>query len=207
MITGFRWQLEGAQSYYGVDPDLSTFGKGMANGFSVAALVGRREIMEVGSISTKGQERTFLLSTTHGGEMCGLAAFLEAVSIYREEKVCEHLWDYGRKFKQGFDELIERKGLRDFFSLEGPDICLNYVTRNGNGDISPEFRTLVSQEFVNKGVMMPWIAISHAHGARELDITLDALEHVLEVYAQALNGDVKEFLLGDPVQPVFRQYN
>jgi glutamate-1-semialdehyde 2,1-aminomutase len=51
MITGFRWHLNGAQTYFGVEPDLSTFGKGMANGFSVAALVGRREIMDFGSIS------------------------------------------------------------------------------------------------------------------------------------------------------------
>jgi hypothetical protein len=71
MITGFRWHLGGAQTYFGVDPDLSTFGKGMANGFSVAAVAGKRKYMEVGSISQPGAERTFLLSTTHGGEMSG----------------------------------------------------------------------------------------------------------------------------------------
>src|SRR4051812_9354393 len=48
MITGFRWHLGGGQAYFGVTPDLSTFGKAMANGFSLAAVTGRREVMEVG---------------------------------------------------------------------------------------------------------------------------------------------------------------
>ena len=48
MITGFRWHMKGAQYLYGVDPDLSTFGKAMANGFSVAAVCGKKEIMELG---------------------------------------------------------------------------------------------------------------------------------------------------------------
>jgi glutamate-1-semialdehyde 2,1-aminomutase len=74
MITGFRWSLEGAGNYFGVRPDLMTFCKAMANGFSVAAVAGRRDIMELGSIDKPGQERTFLLSTTHGGEMSGLGA-------------------------------------------------------------------------------------------------------------------------------------
>ncbi len=84
MITGFRWDLHGAQALFGVQPDLSTFGKGMANGFAVAALVGRREIMEVGAINRPGQERTFLVSTTHRrGEMArprGLCG--ETVRVY-----------------------------------------------------------------------------------------------------------------------------
>src|SRR5450830_581595 len=101
MITGFRWHLQGAQAYFGVEPDLCTFGKGMANGFSVAAVAGRRDVMEVGSIDNPGSERTFLLSTTHGGEMSGLGAFVESVKIYREQDVCRHLWDYGRRLKVG----------------------------------------------------------------------------------------------------------
>ena len=58
MITGFRWHLKGAQHFYGVKPDLSTFGKAMANGFSVAAICGKKKIMELGSITNK-EERVF----------------------------------------------------------------------------------------------------------------------------------------------------
>ena len=54
MITGFRWHLGGAQAYYGIEPDLSTFGKGIANGFALSALAGRREIMELGGLPRTG---------------------------------------------------------------------------------------------------------------------------------------------------------
>ena len=94
MITGFRWHLQGAQTYYGVEPDLCTFGKGMANGFSVAALGGKRGIYGSWRIKKLGQERTFLVSTTHGGEMCSLNAFL-AAKIYQNQDVIGHpvvLW-------------------------------------------------------------------------------------------------------------------
>src|SRR5262245_10722311 len=73
MITGFRWHLNGAQTLYGVDPDLSAFGKALGNGFSVSALVGKREIMELGGLDHP-KDRVFLLSTTHGAETHALAA-------------------------------------------------------------------------------------------------------------------------------------
>ena len=81
MITGFRWDIKGAQNFYNVRPDLSTFGKGMANGFSVSAVCGRKDIMELGSIIKMRKERVFFLSTTHGAEMNGLSAFIETVRI------------------------------------------------------------------------------------------------------------------------------
>ena len=72
MITGFRWAAGGAQSVYGVTPDLSCWGKAMGNGFPIAALAGRRELMELGGLRTDA-DRVFLLSTTHGPESTGLA--------------------------------------------------------------------------------------------------------------------------------------
>ena len=67
MITGFRYALHGAQGLYGVVPDLSTFGKALANGFSLSALCGKREYMRLGS-RERDQDDVFLLSTTHGAE-------------------------------------------------------------------------------------------------------------------------------------------
>ena len=87
MITGFRWHLKGAQHYYGINADLCTFGKAMANGFSVAAVCGKREIMQLGSIEEPGRERTFLLSTTHGAEMNGLGAFIETMNIMKKNLI------------------------------------------------------------------------------------------------------------------------
>jgi glutamate-1-semialdehyde 2,1-aminomutase len=207
MITGFRWHLSGAQTYFGVEPDLSTFGKGMANGFSVAALVGRRDVMEVGSISKQGAERTFLLSTTHGAEMSGLRAFIETVQVYRQHDVCRHLWRYGERLREGFEKLANECGVSAHFNLEGPAISLNYVTRDASGNSSMPFRTLFSQEMVRHGVLMPWIAVSLAHGEAELDLTFDAAKNALCIYAQALEHGVDKYLEGPPIKPVFRKTN
>ena len=207
MITGFRWHLQGAQTYFGVEPDMSTFGKGMANGFSVAAILGKSEVMQVGGITNTNSERTFLLSTTHGGEMCSLGAFIETVKIYRETDACAHFWDYGRKLADGLTAVAKEKGVEDYFQLEGPAACLVYATKDREKKVSLELRTLFSQEMVNGGVLMPWIAVSAAHGERELEITLEAARRALEIYARALEDGVDKYLKGDAVKPVFRRYN
>ncbi|MFZ1687104.1 MAG: glutamate-1-semialdehyde 2,1-aminomutase, partial [Flavobacteriales bacterium] len=119
MITGFRWDLRGAMNVYNVEPDLATFGKGMANGFALAALVGRREIMELGSIRNEGAERVFLISTTHGGEMSAFGAFNAAVEVYRSSAVTDHLWDYGRKLIAGLNGLAKQHGIERNFEAHG----------------------------------------------------------------------------------------
>jgi glutamate-1-semialdehyde 2,1-aminomutase len=207
MITGFRWHLQGAQTYFGVEPDLSTFGKGMANGFSVAALVGRREVMDVGSISEQGAERTFLLSSTHGGEMSSLRAFIETVKVYKERAVCEHHWHYGEKLRNGLLDLAKECGVTGFFDMDGPPVSMNYVTRDAKGAISLEMRTLFAQEMARNGVLMSWIAVSLSHGEIELNLTLEAARKSLQVYAKALNDGVGRYLEGPAVKPVFRKYN
>lgn len=207
MITGFRWDLHGAAHLFGVQPDLSTFGKGMANGFAVAALVGRREVMEVGAINKPGQERTFLVSTTHGGEMASLAAFLETVNVYEEKDVVRHLWTYGARLLTGLEEVARDAGIAQQFQLQGNAVCMNYVTFDAQAQPSLPLRTLFAQEMIRNGVLMPWIAPSFAHGEGELERTLEAARLALAVYVQALESGVERFLEGPAVKPVFRKYN
>lgn len=207
MITGFRWHLKGAQHLFGVTPDLTTFGKAMANGFSLAAVTGRREVMEVGAIDRPGMERTFLLSTTHGAEMPPLGAFVEATRINREEDVPGHLWTYGTKLRDGFRQVAVRHGLERQFYTEGPAVALHYVAADAAGAPSMPLRTLLAQELLKRGIMMPWIAFSQAHGDAELALTLEALDGALCVYAQALDGGVEPFLQGPAIKPVFRSHN
>lgn len=207
MITGFRWHLKGAQHLYGVDPDLSTFGKGMANGFAVAALMGKRDIMEVGSINRPGQERTFLVSTTHGGEMASLAALLETINIYEECDVVDSLWRYGARLMLGLEGLAREAGVCHAFQIQGNAISMNYVTLDATGLPSLAMRTLFSQEMIRNGVLMPWIAQSFSHGDAEFELTMEAARKALAVYAQALEQGVESFLEGPPIKPVFRQFN
>lgn len=207
MISGFRWHLKGAQHYYNIKPDLCTFGKAMANGFSVAAVAGKREIMELGSIEFEGRERLFLLSTTHGAEMSGLGAFVETMKFQQEFDVVGHMWDYGKKLIELMNTLAKDFGIEKNFIAGGIECSPYYLTFDQNGENSLGLRTLFSQEMIKNGVMMPWLAISYAHGEKELEITKNALEKTFEVYRKAVDEGYEKYLVGNPIKPVFRKYN
>ncbi len=207
MISGFRWDLKGAQNFFNVTPDLSTFGKAMANGFSLSALAGKRKIMEYGSINKKNRERTFLLSSTHGAEMSSLGAFLATIKFYKKNKVINHLWNFGEKLKNEINNLSKELDLDKYFFIEGPSICLNYRTKNKNYEDCLILRTLFQQEMVKNGILMPWIAPSYSHKNKEFDLTIKACKLSLLVYKKALIYGTKKYLKGPSIKPVFRRYN
>jgi len=207
MITGFRWHMKGAQHVYGVTPDLCTFGKAMANGFAVACVAGKREIMELGSIEFEGRERVFLLSTTHGAEMCGLGAFVATVKFMQQHNVVEHLWDYGSKLTALMQQKAEEHGLGQNFKVGGIPCSPYYMTLDAIGKNSLGLRTLFSQEMIRKGVLMPWIALSYRHRETELAVTEQALDSAFVVYRKALDEGVEKYLVGPVIKPVFRTHN
>ncbi|BCB96328.1 glutamate-1-semialdehyde 2,1-aminomutase [Dissulfurispira thermophila] len=207
MVTGFRWHLKGAQFYYNVEPDLCTFGKAMANGFSLAALGGKREIMKLGSIEFEGQERVFLLSTTHGAEMSALAAFIATLKIMEEKDVINHIWNYGKNLIKTMNDIAKEYGISDYFKAEGVECSPYYTTLDKNKENSYPLRTLFNQEMIKKGVFMPWIALSMSHKESELEKTAEALKHALKVYALALEDGWEKYLEGHIIKPVFRKYN
>ncbi len=207
MITGFRWHLQGAQVYYNIEPDLCTFGKGMANGFSVCALAGKREFMKIGGIKEEGTERVFLTSTTHGAEMCGLGAFISTIEYYRKNNVVDHLWSFGNELINGINSIAKQLGVQDYFEAYGIPCSPNYSTKDHDGNPSLPFRTLFSQEMIKNGVLMPWIAISYAHRSDELDFTMNAVRNSLDTYSKALESGIDKFLVGAVIKPVFRTFN
>ena len=207
MITGFRWHLKGAQHYYGLRPDLCTFGKAMANGFSVSCVAGRRDIMELGSIEIPGRERVFLLSTTHGAEMTGMGAFVATVKYIEREPVIKHLWRYGQQLIDLINGLAKEFGVESSLKAAGIPCSPYYTTLDRQGKPSLELRTLFAQEMVRSGVLMPWIALSYRHRDEELSLTGNALRAALGVYRRALEQGAEALLEGPPIKPVFRKFN
>ncbi len=208
MITGFRWDASGAQSYYGVEPDLCTFGKAMANGFSVAAVAGRRELMALGSIEEQGAERLFLLSSTHGAEMNSLGAFVATMDYLDTHQVIDANWKTGQRFIDLFNRLSLSTGVSEYFSAKGIACSpvLEIVDRQGAP--CPLLRTLLMQELIGENVLMPWVSIAHAHGDDEFSQLESALLVAFERCASALKrGDVQSSIEGEAVKPVFRKYN
>lgn len=207
MITGFRWHLKGAQHLHSVTPDLCTFGKAMANGYSVACVAGKRDIMQLGSIDKLGAERVFLLSTTHGAEMAGLGAFVATLGFLKREGVVEHLWSYGKRLKALINGLAESHGIAHSFRASGPDCSPWYATIDSDGTASTALRTLFAQEMVRNGVLMPWIALCHRHGEAELADTERALDAAFRIYRKALDEGTGSYLEGQAIKPVFRRFN
>lgn len=206
-ITGFRWHMKGAQHTYGVTPDLCTFGKAMANGFSVAAVAGRRELMELGAIDKPGQERLFLLSTTHGAEMSGLSAYLATMDFLEKHKVIDHLWQYGADLSAAINAAAAQAGIAKHFFAAGPAVSPYYATITTDGAPWFELRTLFAQEMIRQGVLMPWLAISYRHGEAEITKTTEALAEALGVCARGVSEGIEKYLVGPSIKPVFRKHN
>lgn len=206
MITGFRWALGGAQKVYDVGPDLSTFGKGMANGFSLAALLGKREIMHLGGLD-HALPRVFLLSTTNGAETHSLAAAIETIRVCREQPVIEHLYRQGERLRQGIEKEIVKYGLEGVFAILGRACNLIYATRDAAGNPSQPFRTLFLQEIIRRGLIAPSLVVSYSHSDADIDYTVWAVGEALAVYRRALDEGIDRYLAGRPVKPVNRRYN
>ena len=205
-ITGFRWHLGGAQTVYGVVPDLSTFGKAMANGFAVAALAGKRQIMERGGLSGSA-ERVFLLSTTHGAETHSLAAAIATMRTFQSEPVIDTLHRQGDSLRAQVDQVARRHGLEDFLQVRGRSSNLIFVTKGPDGNPSQAYRALFMQEMIRQGVIAPSFVLSYSHSDSDIERTIDAVDSAAEIYVRALNEGIDGHLVGRPVKPVFRPFN
>jgi len=206
-ITGFRWHLGGGQAMYHIDPDLSTFGKAMANGYPVSALCGKREFMKLTGIEHNDRERCFAMSLTHGGETASLAAFIRTAQIYQTRNIVETLHRQGQRLLDGVTREIRRAGVADYFKVSGRPCLLLFATLDENKMRSQPFRTLFLQELMRRGVLAPNFAVNASHSDADIDQTIQAVGESLNIYARALEDGVEKYLAGRAVSPVFRKYN
>ncbi|MFC9898365.1 glutamate-1-semialdehyde 2,1-aminomutase [Nocardia sp. NPDC127579] len=206
MITGFRWSASGAQTVYGVRPDLSCWGKAMGNGFPLSALAGKREFMELGGLRTD-RARVFLLSTTHGPETASLAAFRAVVREYTTGDPIARMERAGRRLADGVNAIAADFGIGAHLQVLGRPSCLIFVTRDPAGQPSQSFRTLFLQELLDRGVLGQSFVTSAAHTDTDIAETVAACREAALVYRKALQqGSVDGLLQGRPVAPALRRY-
>ncbi len=206
MITGFRWHIGGGQTYYDIVPDLSAFGKALGNGFAVSALVGKREIMELGGLQ-HDRERVFLLSTTHGAETHALAAAIATIQVYRQEPVIETLDRQGRRLATGLRQVIDQHTLSEYVQIIGKPCCLVFSSLDPQKRPSQSYRSLFLQEIIKRGVLGPSLIISYSHTDEDVDRTIEAFAGALGVYHHALEDGAEKYLVGRPSDVVYRRYN
>jgi glutamate-1-semialdehyde 2,1-aminomutase/spore coat polysaccharide biosynthesis protein SpsF len=199
IVTGFRLALGGAQELFGVVPDVACFGKAMSNGFPIAAVVGRRDIMEIFD--------TVFFSFTYGGEAVGLVAALATIAEMRERKVIEHLWRQGRRLQEGFDALASRAGVSAYATCAGlPPRTVIQFSDPGGGDPAL-IKTFFLQECLKRGILLAGGQnVSFSHDDADVETTLAVYEIALGALADAVRaGDVAARLEGLVVEPVFRK--
>ncbi len=206
MITGFRWHLGGAQKYYGVTPDLSTFGKALGNGFAVSALLGKRQFMERGGLRHP-DPRVFLLSTTHGAETHALAAACAVMTFYQDNPVIEYLDRIGGMLRDGVRRAIADHGLQDHILISGIPCNLIFETLDGDGQRCQAHRSLLLQELIRRGVLGPSLVVSYSHREADIQRTVEAFHGAAGVYRRVLEQGVESFLVGPPSKVVYCCYN
>jgi glutamate-1-semialdehyde 2,1-aminomutase len=205
MITGFRWAYPGAQELYGVRPDLACWGKAIGNGFPVAALTGRRELMELGGLRTDAP-RVFLLSSTNGPETVSLAALRAVIAAYRDGDPVATMEARGGALADGANAAARDLGVADHFAVIGRPSCLVFTTKDAAGAPSQEMRTLFLQELLRRGILCQSFVVSAAHTPGDIARTVEAVADALRVYRKALEDGPDGFLTGRPVAPALRSH-
>jgi glutamate-1-semialdehyde 2,1-aminomutase len=207
MITGARWALGGAQEYFHVVPDLSTHGKAYANGFPLAFVCGRAELMQ----------HAWPISGTFGGENVSLAACNAVLDVYQGygwNNPITRIWEVGQRLMDGVNGICDR--------LDLPARMIGYPCRpvlNWDDDYQLphiDFKSwmvdknviiaLFQQELAQHGVLVHpsgWNP-SAAHDSQALEHTLAGCSKALEVAAAALSSsDPRSFLRGELLKPAF----
>jgi glutamate-1-semialdehyde 2,1-aminomutase len=208
MVTGFKWHKRGAGAFYGADADLYTWGKGLANGHSVCALTGRREIMELGGIH-HDKPRVFLSSTTHGAEIPQLAAMIATLDYFDQNAgTFEKNWQTGREIRRTLGQMIAENELSGHLRLIGEDCFVALSVENTAPHKANVARTFFLQEMIKEGQLFQGLFYPiPAHIQDILDETFRAWKVVLPRFRKFMTSGSRADLIGEPTRPVFRKYN
>jgi glutamate-1-semialdehyde aminotransferase len=202
MWTGFRVALGGAQERFGVRADLACFSKAIANGMPLSVLTGRADVMRL-------LEKEVFFFTTFGGEALSLAAAKATIEVMREEEVPAQLERRGSALREQYNALAQALGL-DFTRCVGLG-CRTMVTFEAKGAAAGanplEMKSLVQQELIRRGVLWSGFHnLSYSHSPADLEHLMRAYQEALAILRDAVaRGRVREALLGEPVEPVFRR--
>lgn len=183
VITGFRHGLGGFQSVAGVTPDLTTFGKAVANGYPMGGVGGRADLMDLFS-SSPGQP--VLFAGTYNGHPAMAAAALATIAKMQREPVHEHIFRLGDKARSGLRELYGRLGIPVVvtgfgsvfvtYFMEGPAERYDDLLRNDKAMYVGYRRNLLEHGVFELPMNLKRSHISYAHKDADIDALLEATE-------------------------------
>ena len=197
-ITGFRYSKGGAQELFGVIPDLATFGKGIANGFPISAVVGRRDLM-------MEMEQIFF-SGTFGGELLSLAAAKSVLKRHLDGSVTQELNLIGTDLNNRVDKLILDTGMDGILNLSGHPTWKFLNWREVNSFDVATLKTFFMQEMFEKGILiLATHNVTLAHSESDITQIAKVYSEVLGNMKSSINdGTLKNKLKVEPLQPLFK---
>ena len=198
IVTGFRFSMGGAQQLFGVTPDLACFGKSMGNGYPISAVVGRADVMN--------EMEEIFFSATFGGEALSLAACVATIEKLARLYVPSKLANMGTTLVNNFQMKIEKYGLQDVIGVSGHPSWSILTFKDHPKATLWEIKSLFLQEIIARGVLVAATHnISLAHSDADLEKTAAAQGEALAVVRDGIDsGDIKSFLVGKPIEPLFR---
>jgi glutamate-1-semialdehyde 2,1-aminomutase len=197
-ITGFRFSKGGAQELFGVIPDLSTLGKGLANGFPLSAVVGKSEIM---------QEMTeIFFSGTFGGELLSLAAANEVLSMHQNDEVVPILDQAGDSLAMITQECIEEHDLKSVLELSGHNTWKFLNWKDYEDASALEIKTYFMQECFKEGILVLGTHnVTTAHNSKVIKKIGSSYSKIFSKIRRELNRkSLKNNLEVKPLAPLFK---
>ena len=197
-VTGFRYANGGAQEFFDVTPDLATFGKGLANGYPISAVAGKKEIMKL-------MEEVFF-SFTFGGETLSLAAAYTTLSVLQDNPVVDSLFKVGSYLIDRLNKLIVKYGFENNISVEGFPCWSFLVMKETNWGTVEELKTLFMQVMFEQGIfILGTHNISYSHTEDDIDQLMEAYEVFFKTLKDVEKEDnLKEILRSNPLVPLFK---
>ncbi|MEX0764800.1 MAG: aminotransferase class III-fold pyridoxal phosphate-dependent enzyme [Nitrosopumilaceae archaeon] len=196
IVTAFRLANGGGQELFGVEPDITVLGKGIANGMPLSAVVGKEEYM-------KSFDDVFF-STTYASETLSLAASRATITEFIEKPVVRKMWDIGNLLMNEFNKVAKEYSLD--IMMTGYPVRIRLMAKDRQGEDSILIRSLLIQELVKRGIFMhPAIEyVSFSHTKEDIKKTITAVADSLTVVKKAMtSNDISSYLDGKPATPVY----
>ena len=191
IVTGFRFDLGGAQKFFDIKGDLVCFGKGMGNGLPISAITGPSEYMKVFD--------ELWVSSTNNSENLSLAGTRAVINEMQEKNTISHCWETGKKLFEGWNKIVDKFYLDA--KMYGYPIRMHLQCFDSKKNESLAMQSLLLQEMIKNGIFMSVMGtsfISYSHSQEDIDKTLSALETACEYMVKNVTNDnYKNFLEGN----------
>jgi glutamate-1-semialdehyde 2,1-aminomutase/spore coat polysaccharide biosynthesis protein SpsF len=198
ICTGFHFGLGGAQKRFRVTPDLACFGKAMGNGFPIACVVGKADVMKV--------FEDIFFSFTFAGEVSSMAATMKVLDVLETTDALARMDANGRILQEGLNALAKEAELQDRIQCIGYPVWSLIRFLDAEGKDSLLVRSLFAQECVKRGILLlATHNVTAAHDPLAIEQTLRVYAEVCKTLAKWLNEeDPEKYLEGEAIQPVFK---